>query len=130
MCNTNAAYAQGVNDAKNHQNMKTNYASLCSADADTINASYQKGYTTGLKDQSSSLPQSTYQCQTPYTKEICGYDCIKDPYNHVYCGLTRGDICVEDNFHTIRCGLNCHVNNMGKVECDKERYSATSDHPF
>ena len=72
MCNTNAAYAQGVNDAKNHQDMKTNYASLCSADVDMINASYQKGYTTGLKDQPNSLPQSTYQCQTPYTKEICG----------------------------------------------------------
>ncbi len=131
-CNTNAAYARGINDAKNHEDMQTNYASICPADIKAINNAYQDGYTTGLKKQIVIIPSShsTYQCKTSYIKKICGYGCIKDAFNHIYCGMAYNDTCVEDAFHTIKCGLNCHVNDMNSVECDKERYSKTSEKPF
>ena len=54
---------------------------------------------------------------------------IKDAFNHVYCGMTHNDTCVEDVFHNIKCGLNCHVSNINRIECDKERYSKTSYRP-
>jgi hypothetical protein len=43
-CNTDAAYAAGVNDAKNNIDMQTNYAGGCPANVATLNDSYRRGY--------------------------------------------------------------------------------------
>lgn len=50
MCNPNAAYAQGVNDAKNSVDMKYDYAGWysCPYSNAAINAAYQQGYQFGL----------------------------------------------------------------------------------
>jgi len=48
VCNTNAAYNVGVNDAINGRDMQTNYASICPKNKAAINEAYQNGYKYGL----------------------------------------------------------------------------------
>lgn len=64
-CNTNAAYAQGVNDGMApDMPMNTNFASPCPSNQTAINASYAKGFTAGLKGRNAQVKQEKNDEQT------------------------------------------------------------------
>jgi hypothetical protein len=106
-CNPNAAYAEGVNAAQAHQPMDSNYASICPrVQAPKINAAYRKGYMSTLRTRPAKpavvavVPparrDAEWQCIDLPFKSVCGYGCIKTPFNEVYCGARPGDRCVKD----------------------------------
>jgi hypothetical protein len=47
-CNASAAYANGMNDGKDGQDMQANYAGGCPANISELNQAYQKGFKYGL----------------------------------------------------------------------------------
>lgn len=52
ICQADAAYAQGVNDAKDNKNMDDNYAMICSAEQRaSLNSAYRQGYQFALRHQ-------------------------------------------------------------------------------
>ena len=151
-CSKNAAYANGVNDGQSGSLMTPDYAAFCdSPNKHKINISYRKGYDVGIKNRHEHPhphpyhphphpyhphphpyhPQphhhhNPYMCEVSFTNKVCGYGCVKDNFEHVYCGQRPHDTCVKDVFGRVKCGLNCHVNKFNTVECDIERYSKDS----
>lgn len=53
-CNTDSAYATGVNDARQNNPMQANYAAFCQEGQHKINAAYRRGYREGLRSRSRS----------------------------------------------------------------------------
>ncbi len=47
-CNTDAAYATGVNNAKNGFDMQNDFAAICPNNTAAINSAYRDGYQFGL----------------------------------------------------------------------------------
>jgi hypothetical protein len=60
-CNTDAAYAAGVNDAKNNVDMQANYASSCPANVAELNDTYRKGYEFSLSQVSQGTRINIYR---------------------------------------------------------------------
>ena len=131
-CTTDSAYAQGVNDARDNQNMQSNYASYCPTNQSKINAAYRRGYKTGLKHQSNNSQSTSakdgWMCLDSYGQQVCGYNCIKDDFDKVYCGQRRYDNCITDTFGHIKCGKHCRID-VNSATCQKERYSKGSSNP-
>ena len=140
-CNMDAAYAHGVNDAQqNSPMMSADYRRLCQGyNVQALNNAYRKGYMTIVKSKSlngininigSSSHQDQWGCIDMPFKSVCGYGCLKTPFNKAYCGAKPGDNCVINRFNQVKCGRHCHVTPIGnEINCDIERYSKSSDHP-
>jgi hypothetical protein len=142
-CNTNAAYAQGVNDAQARRPMKTNYGAICQGNVPAINNAYKHGYMTMVSSRSDDKggininigrggahADNQWQCIDLPFKSVCGYGCLQTPFNKAYCGARRGDNCVINDFNQVKCGKHCHAAPMGTtIICDIERYSKSSDKP-
>jgi hypothetical protein len=127
-CNTDAAYSEGMNDARANQDMESNYASSCSVNQSHINASYRRGYEIGLKNKPDNSQRTDTGDGWMCLSHVCGYGCIKDSYNEVYCGKRRYDTCITDTYGTIKCGKHCRID-MTSAKCEKERYSKGSRRP-
>jgi len=130
-CNTNSAYAAGINDGQTSQAMDPDFASICQTNQTQINNAYRRGYTTGLKHKTRQ-PSTTggdqgWSCLDDFGQQVCGYNCIKDPFDKVYCGKHRDDNCVTDPFNKTMCGLHCRINQYNAATCEKERYSKGSN---
>lgn len=141
-CNTDAAYAMGVNDARQNSPMGADYRGLCQGyNIQAINAAYRRGYMTITKSKStgggininigrSGGANGHWECIDMPFKSVCGYGCLKTPFNKAYCGARPGDTCVINQFNQVKCGKHCHVTPIGgDLTCDIERYSKNSDRP-
>ena len=140
-CTTNAGYSQGINDARKGQDMDSNYASICQVNQAPINRAYRRGYTVGLRYRAESTPSTQinidnsrgrggrWSCLTSFTQQVCGYGCVKDNFQNVYCGQRRRDNCVTNTFGVTKCGLHCRVDQFNNIACEKERYSKGSKRP-
>lgn len=138
-CNTDAAYAAGVNHGKNGDDMVGNYGMVagCPDNIDALNQAYSKGFTVGL-ESGAALPPNTepeYQCKSSFGNEVCGYNCVKSN-NNVQCASTPDQMCVAGKFGSTACGYgcaksskevkcasrrrdNCVADNFGKIQCGR-----------
>jgi hypothetical protein len=111
VCTPDAAYAAGVNDAKNGRDMQSNYSSGCPAPAG-LNDSYRKGYQFGLSRTEPASPSSEragYGCVSSFGREVCGYEC-KESLGSAQCASTPDQQCVVGPFGKIACGYSCVVS--------------------
>lgn len=131
-CNASAAYASGINDAKNGQDMQRNYASDCPANNQQLNDAYQKGFKFGLAHTPAPGAQVNIynggngargygrQCiKDNFGDKACGYNCVKTPFK-VQCANIPGNNCVKNVFNDIQCGRNCRVDAFNNIKCDSQ----------
>ncbi len=123
-CTHDAAYAAGVNAAKNGQDMSGNYAATtsCSGDAAALNQAYTQGYQFGLRSTGGrggpARPRG-YECKNSFGKEICGYHCVESGTN-VRCAATPEQQCMAGGFGKIACGYSC-AKSQTTVKCAQRR---------
>lgn len=127
-CNPDAAYAAGMNDGKNGEDMVPDYASSCPSD-DGINAAYRKGFQFGLARgaAATSVPATARpHCISSFGNKICGFDCKKSG-TQAKCASTSDQKCVVGPFQEIECGYNC-VKTAFAARCAKRmRHNCVSD---
>lgn len=122
-CNPSAAYAGGVNDAKNGNDMKPNYASVfdCDEDQTALNQSYADGFKFGLNATAgdSGGRRADYQCKSSFGNKVCGYHCVQS-MNTVQCASTPDQTCLATDFGEIACGYGC-AKSQNTVKCAQRR---------
>ena len=127
-CNPNAAYAEGVNDGKNGEDMNSDYASDCPRD-DGINVAYRRGYRFGLANASSdpSTPAAAqHRCVSSFGNKVCGYNCKKSG-TEARCASTPDQFCVKGPFDVIACGYNCVKTDFAARCAKRPRHNCVSD---
>ena len=127
-CNPDAAYAAGMNDGKNGEDMNAYYANDCPPDAG-IQAAYRSGYQFGLAHSTSgtsTTPAAHHQCVSSFGNKVCGYHCKKSG-SEARCASTPDQFCVKGGFDEIACGYNC-VKTDFAVRCAKRpKHNCVSD---
>lgn len=121
-CNHDAAYAAGMNDGKNGNNMRGNYASGCPQDIAALNRAYSEGFKFGLKNTATTgngRPQG-YQCRTSFGNEVCGYHCVTSSGGNVRCAARPDQMCMTGGFGEIACGYNC-AQSTNALACAQKR---------
>ncbi len=133
-CNTSAAYAHGVNAAKDGRDMDGNYASSCPVNQDEINTAYRMGFKYGLSHMPPPPPAQinvfdghghhhhhhAKEClQDNFGHQTCGYGCVKTPFE-IQCAQLPHDSCVKDPFNNIQCGRNCRIDAFNNITCDSK----------
>ena len=123
-CTHNAAYAAGVNTAKNGKDMLGDYAATtsCSSDAVGLNKAYTSGFQFGLRNtggNGSSTSPPGYECRSSFGKEICGYNCVASG-SSVRCAASPEQQCLAGGFGKIACGYNC-AKSQNTVKCAQRR---------
>jgi hypothetical protein len=118
-CNREAAYAAGMNAAKDNQSMSQNFGALCDPGIQgTVQAAYREGYAAGAGSGAqvnvSIAATAERECISAYGKEACGYGCVQ-AYGEVKCAARPGDSCLE-SYGKIVCGTNCQ-KKAGTVVC-------------
>ena len=125
-CNTDAAYAAGVNAAKNGRNMRANYAADCPTNQAEINASYRQGYQyafsannnnsgINININGNNSRSNGWMCTQGIGGEVCGYGCITS-FGVTRCARFPGQQCLADNFGNIACGYHC-MKSLNSVKC-------------
>ncbi len=119
-CTIDAAYANGVLDAKNKVNSRVDFAVVCDVPKDfhdRLNAVYRSGYQNGA----ANISVSQESCLTSASGDkVCGYDCKKDRYDEVTCAPFPTQDCLKDRYtQKVVCGYNCIKSTNGTVYCGK-----------
>ncbi|WP_299495806.1 hypothetical protein [uncultured Shewanella sp.] len=120
-CNHQAAYSQGINDARHELDMQPNYAESCPTSQVKLNQAYRQGYQFVLTNQPSSInintaaPHKKYQCHDQYGQQVCGYDC-KSFAGQWTCAQKPNQECVQ-NMSEIKCGYHCIKDDFGQLTC-------------
>lgn len=112
-CNVDAAYAQGMDDARNQASIQTQYGNNCYyVNRAAINQAYRDGYAAGAQ-----MPLAKRQCLKTDFGEACGYDCKRGNYGEVRCAKYPTQQCLVDQFGKVHCGYSCVKSQQGKVKC-------------
>ncbi|MCH2185527.1 hypothetical protein MK280_06605 [Myxococcota bacterium] len=122
-CTPTAAYAAGVNDARNGKNMDGNYAAAyyCSQDQASLNQSYIEGFQFAM-DKIPSGPDSRhagYECKSSFGNKVCGYNCVES-MGTVQCASRPDQRCVANNFGQMACGYSC-AKSQDTVKCAQKK---------
>lgn len=58
------------------------------------------------------------QCITgAFNETACGYNCVKDKFNHPHCADSPDKQCITGAFNETACGYNCTKDMMDKPHC-------------
>ena len=131
LCSTGEAYAAGVNDAKNNEDMDTDFSLGCPS-PEGLNASYREGYEYGLEHARRSTSVVTpggvvaQECVTNFGEKVCGYNCKRAGTN-VRCASSPEQQCVANDFGEIGCGYSCVATSQGVGCATRRRDTCAAD---
>ena len=131
LCSQDEAYAAGVNDAKNGDDMSTNFSRGCPS-PEGLNASYRDGYAFGLEHARRSTAVLTpggvavQECVTNFGDKVCGYH-SKQSGTNARCASSPDQQCVANDFGDIGCGYSCIATTQGVGCASRRRDTCAAD---
>lgn len=123
VCTPSAAYAAGINDAKNRQDMKGNYAAglSCPQFQASLNQSYAEGFRFAL-DKGTAGPDGRfpgYECKSSFGNKVCGYHCVHS-MGTVLCAARPDQMCLQTDFGKMACGYGCAIS-QNTIKCAQRK---------
>lgn len=119
-CQSESAYAQGMNQARAGKPMEESFAYLCPAESKTlVMASYRKGYTSGLQSMQPEAPSSLITVNIPGAAERHrAWHCKLSVFMKDYSAFGRTELEAREKVAS-SCEAEYHPMHCDQISCER-----------